>query len=225
MKGGIVMKKVLCIIVIFMLLVSVTACASSSDKAVVLPPTRIGSSDIHATFEKRFTFNTAFSSADVVASVRVGNWIAEDVDLQKTYYKATVLQCFKGDLPPEFTLLQDGCSTGTFKGYPLFTNGNELLVFLNKATVTDYPSPYWIIGSFTTVMDITYDESGSRYYSDRHGILGETVDISNNYALQDNIFAELYSKSVANDSIVADMHYSYQYIFSESDLVKLIESR
>lgn len=219
------MKRILCMILILMLLASVTGCTSPSDEAIVLPPTRTGSSEIHACLDIRYTFHTAFSSADVVARVKVGNWIAEDVDLGTTYYEATVLQCFKGDIPQEFTLLQDGCSTGTFKGYPLFTNGNELLVFLNNATVTDYPSPYWIIGSFTTVMDVSYDEAGSRYYSDRYGIIGETIDISTNCALQDDIFAEVYSKSVANDPIIADMQYFYPYVFSETDLMKLMESQ
>jgi hypothetical protein len=206
-------------------LASLVGCAASSSEAVVLPPTRIGSSDIKVEFETKYTFASAISEADAVARIEVGNWLGEDTDLHKTYYEATVLQCFKGDIPNKFTLLQDGCSTATLKNYPLFTNGNELLVFLNKATVTDYDSPYWIIGSFMTVLDVAYDASGTRYYSDRYGILGETVDVSKNFSLQDEISAEVYSELVETDSIIADMRYSYPYIFSENDLIPLLENQ
>ncbi len=219
------MKKFLCLIFMCMFLVSAIGCVASSDETAVLPPTRIGSSGIQASFETKYTFATAFSEADVVARIEVGNWLSEDTDLQKTYYEATVLQCFKGNIPDEFTLLQDGCSTGTLKNYPLFTSGNELLVFLKEATVTEYDSPYWIIGAFMTILDVTYDDSGARYYSDRYGILGETIDIVANYSLQSEILAEIYSGSVEADSIVADMHYAYPYVFAENDLVALLESQ
>lgn len=198
---------------------------TTDDPAAVLPPTRLGSSSIQACLEKKYTLNTAVSEADVVARIQVGDWIAEDTDIHATYYEATVLECFKGNIPNTFTLIQDGSSAGTLKGYPLFTSGNEMLVFLNVAIELDYDSPYWIIGAFTTILDVSYDNAGNRYYADRYGILGETVDVAVNYARQPSTFAEVYARSVEADPIVQDLRYSYPYVFAESDLIPLLEDQ
>lgn len=217
------MKKFLYMMLILALIMANTGCAKNAVNQLEQPPSRIGEGTIPASFENEYSFESALAAADVVARIEVENWIAEDTNLQKTYFEATVLQCFKGSIPTTFTLLQDGCSTGTLKGYPLFTRGNEMLVFLNEATEVNYDSPYWIIGSFMTILDVSYDDSGARYYADRYGILGETMNITANYGLQEDVFAEVYSKSVEADSIVEDMQYPYPYIFTESDLTSLIE--
>jgi len=216
------MKKVLCLIFAAVFLLLAAGCAATPQEVPVLPPSRIGNSNMQASFEKSYTFESALSEADVVARIQVGNWLGEDAGNLLTYFEATVLQCFKGEIPETFTLIQDGCSVGTLKGYPLFTSGNELLVFLDEGILEEYASPYWIIGSFMTIMDVTYDNSGTRYYADRHGFLGESVDISTNYAHDGNIYAQVYSKSVASDPIIANMGYTYPYVFSESDLTALL---
>ena len=99
------------------------------------------------------------------------------------------------------------------------------MVFLDEATGIDYDSPYWIIGSFMTILDVSYDNSGNRFYADRYGILGETIDIATNYALQEDTFTEVYARSVAADPIVQEMQYSYPFIFAESDLTPLLEGQ
>lgn len=137
------MKKILCIFFSAVLLLMVSGCAAVSDgrDEAVLPPSRVGASQMQATLVKRYTFESAFSEADVVARVEVGNWLAENTDSITTYFEAKVLQCFKGSTTETITLFQDGCSTGTMKGYPLFTSGNEMLVFLKEAIETPYDSP------------------------------------------------------------------------------------
>ncbi len=184
---------------------------------------------VDASFGHRYTFESALSEADAVARIIVGNWLGEDKDLGKTYFEATVLQCFKGDLPERITLLQDGCSSATLKGYPLFTSGNEMLVFINHASVTDYDSPHWIIGAFTTLLDVSYDNAGTRYYVDRYGILGETIDIPTNYASNPVISREVRNTMTKNDPIWKEMEDAYlevehifPYIFLEDDLVPLL---
>lgn len=221
------MKKILCVFVVTMLLLSVSGCATVTleQDATVLPPSRVGASQMQATLVKRYTFESAFLEADVVARVEVGNWLAENTDSITTYFEAKVLQCFKGSTTETITLFQDGCSTGTMKGYPLFTSGNEMLVFLKEATETAYNSPYWIIGAFTTLLDVSYDESGNRYYVDRCGLLGETMNISSNYAYEMSLANEILAVAAANDPIVSEMQFHYSHIFSEADLIDLIENQ
>lgn len=213
------MKKTLCLLLTVFLLLTVVGCAHDS---AVLPPSRIGQGTMQASLANRYTFETALSTADVVARIEVGNWISEDTELRKTYYEATVLECFKGNLSGSFTLLQDGCSDATLKGYPLFTQGNEILVFLNEAIVAGYESPYWIIGSFTTMLDVSYDENGTRYYADRYGVLGEFMDVSSNYALNTDVSNQVLARAAKDDPIVSEMQYLYPYIFSESDILALL---
>lgn len=87
-----------------------------------------------------------------MALVRVGDWLGEqDGGFPITFYKAAVVKSYKGDLPREFTLMQNGGSAGTYEDYPLYTCGNELLVFLRKADA-DYPDAYQSVGSFSTVL-------------------------------------------------------------------------
>lgn len=213
------MKRNYCLILSVILLLAAVGC---SHETAVLPPSRIGKGTIQASLAERYTFESALSTADVVARVEVGNWLAEDTGLHKTYYEATVLECFKGNLSGVFTLLQDGCSDATLKGYPLFTQGNEILVFLNEAIVAGYETPYWIIGSFTTVLDVSYDENGVRYYTDRYGVLGESMDVSSNYALNAEISSQVLARAAEDDPIISEMQYSYPYIFSESDIMALL---
>lgn len=188
------------------------------------PPCRIGSASIQASFARGYTFESAFAEADAVARVKVEGWIAENTSIYQTYFQASVLQCFKGDMPNTFTLLQEGCSTGTLKGYPLFTGGNELLVFLNEATGAPYESSYWIIGAYLTLLDVSYDEIGNRYYIDSRSVFGDSINISANYALQEGICREVYEWSVKADPLVADRPY-FSYIFSEADMINLIEAQ
>ena len=56
-----------------------------------------------------------------MALVRVGDWLGEqDGGFPITFYKAAVVKSYKGDLPREFTLMQNGGSAGTYEDYPLY---------------------------------------------------------------------------------------------------------
>ncbi len=220
------MKKLLCLITsAFILLLA--GCSQAANDSVVLPPSRTGKNICSASLEKRYTFETAFAEADAVARVKVGNWLYEDNEIKSTYFDATVLQCFKGDMPETFVLKQDGSSELTMEGYPLFTYGEELLLFLNDGSDADNKALYWIIGAFTTVMDVYYDAEGARYYTDSRGILGETMDISTNYAQTNNIASEIYAAAASTNPLIIDVAnewISHSYIFSEADVNNLMTS-
>ena len=204
------------------MVIFITGCCKNSNSQLVLPPCRVGEGSVQVSLDAEYPFTSAFAAADAVARVEIGNWIGEDMQIHKTYYEATVLEFYKGNIPAAFTLLQDGCSAGTLKGYPLFTCGNELLVFLKEATGLDYNAPYWIIGSFTTVLDVSYDASGNRYFADRYGILGETMSIPANYALEADTFHDVYARITESDSVVQDMNFAYPFVFSEIDVMCLL---
>lgn len=99
-----------------------------------------------------------------------------------------------------------------------------MLVFLKETTETTYGSLYWIIGAYTTLLDVSYDESGNRYYVDRCGLLGETMNISSNYAYEMPVASEVLAVAAANDPIVSEMQFRYTHIFSEADLIDFIEN-
>ena len=219
------MKRFCYLLVVIMFVMMVAGCSGNAENSPVLPPARIGTSVTSATLAQRFTFESAFSAADAVARIQVGDWLSEDLEVEQTYYEATVLQCFKGDMPETITLLQDGCSAATMQGYPLFTSGNEMLVFLNEAVLPEYESPYWIIGSFTTVLDVSYDKEGARYFADRYGILGEFMNDSHNYGLDLAVSRAVHSRAAAEDPIFEEMQYTYRYIFSETDILALMENQ
>lgn len=209
------------------LLFLVTGCSQPSGEDIVLPPTRIGTDgEMSASLSQRFTFDSAFSEADAVAHIRVGNWLAEDSQTMSTYYCASTVQVYKGELPESFTLYQDGNASHTIKGYPLFTYGNELFVFLKQAEYDDasghnYENGYWIIGSFSTFLDVVRDESGERYYMDRYGALGETMSVNSHKIMAYDLHICDEDEILYSDGA----GYSPAYIFSEQDMSSLIERR
>ncbi len=225
------MKKLLCILFAVMILLTISGCASVPEETdpVVLPPTRIGASESKGILLKAYSFESAWEEADVVARVEVGNWLAEDNDIYESYYEAKVLQCFKGTIPENFTLLQNASSAFTTKFRPLFISGNEILVFLKEAVGLTYESPYWIMGSYATILDVSYDKNGNRYYIDRLGSLGRSI-VAPNYAYDTAVSAEVMATAAAKDPIIAEKvtaekGYTYSYIFSEADFIALAESQ
>lgn len=217
------MKRFCYLLVVIMFVMMAAGCSGNTENSPVLPPVRITEGKTTVTLANQYTFASAFSAADAVARIKVGNWLAENQ--HTSYYEAAVLQCFKGDMPETITLLQDGSSIATLDRYPLFTNGNEMLLFLKEAALTEYESPYWIIGAYTTVLDVSYDKEGNRYYADRYGILGKTLHELHNYLADASVCLSVHSRAAADDPIFKEMQYTYQYIFSEADILALMESQ
>ena len=82
-----------------------TACSSRGTE----PPVRIGEAIGEASLLRSYSAAEAFQEADAVALVRVGDWLGEqDGGFPITFYKAAVVKSYKGDLPREFTLMQNG---------------------------------------------------------------------------------------------------------------------
>lgn len=212
------MKKIICMLLTVLMLLSLAGCAEEA----VLPPVR-KTEKLLGMHPDKLTFEEALAEADVVARVRVGDWIGENTEIFQTYFEAEVLECLKGEAPKNITLIQDGSSAGTYYRYPLFTSGNELFVFLDEARdLPEYESPYWSIGAMLTVMFVSYDADGNRYYMGVRDSVGESMGIEKNYSGDLETFNVLFESLCEIDPFI-DGHYSFPYTFAEADVLAAIQ--
>lgn len=171
------MKKFLSALLAAVLLLSATACAAHEP---VLPPSRWGEGEAQGMLPRTYSLSEAYDAAEVVALVTVGDWLEEELITGRTFFRTTVQKVYKGDIPHEFVLAQEGCSTWTYRNYPVFTYGNQLLLFLIKYDVSmyrdtydlvEYPDAYELISTYSTVMYVTQDDSGMSYVLDALGVM------------------------------------------------------
>ncbi len=189
---------------------------------IALPPTRIGKvSDGKASYPTLYTPKSGYEEAEIVAWVRIGNWLGED-DLH-TSYEAEVIACYKGSPSKTITLFQLGTSRWTWKGYPLHTYGNELLVFLLPPTEGYGEDTYYILGIDMLDFYIVQDDEGVPYVWD-NGWLDNMAQrdgfFLRNYAAEKD---ELFSKVVAQDPYLEITPPQYRRAHLLEDVVALFE--
>ena len=114
------------------LLLSATACAAHEPD---LPPSRWGEGEAKGMLPHTYSLSEAYDAAEVVALVTVGDWLEEELITGRTFFRTTVQKVYKGDIPHEFVLAQEGCSTWTYRNYPVFTYGNQLLLFASQWSI------------------------------------------------------------------------------------------
>ncbi len=153
---------------------------SKLEMSVVLPPNRLGEAQSSGAIATEYTVQSAYEKAAAVAWVRIGNWIGEDIEelsVGTTYFEAEVLEAFKGDLPDKILIKQDGSSLRTIMNYPLFTYGEEMLLFLAASTEGSYiENCYWILGGHTTALDVAEDKNGDAYVVDTCYFLKKSME-------------------------------------------------
>ena len=215
------MRNKICVLSVVMVLSLLLTSYFVGKQQIVRPPVRESFDvEMSASFARHYTFEEAFEEADLVVHVRVGNWLGEDE--YSTYYETKVVTSYKGDCNDEIVLLQDGTSKGTYIGYPLFTHGNEMLVFLKSAVDTEYDNAYWIIGGWTTLLDAMEDGTGDVYYVDRSGVLGESIDVSLNVASDTNLKKVLYENARKKDELVASVYSKSKYVYEKASVEELL---
>jgi len=189
----------------------------------VLPPCRISErSVISASLANKYTLVSAFEDADVVAHIKVGDWLEEDAELMSSFFEAEIIRIYKGKTEDKIVLEQDGTSTGTLKGYPLLTYGKEVLVFLKDATSFEkihYKDAYWIIGSYTTLLDACYDDKGNVYFNDMCGVLWGSMD--KHVFIKEKTREELFNSLIKIDPWILTIDYRHDNYITEKELVKL----
>lgn len=168
---------------------SVSNTGSSSSAGISVegfPPCRVSENTVEASLGRIFNFTEAYTHAKAVALVKIGKWLCEDLNTGITYYEAEVLTSYKGKLPKTIILKQDGASNGTISGYPLFTMGNEFVVYLDESTMGLYvENCYWILGSWTTAFRVARDDAGNAYLIDNNlGILEAASEQKRDYPEQ-----------------------------------------
>ena len=155
LMSGVVLAVLLCVLL------------AEPPEEIVVPPNRFGEKSASIMYD--FTFEEVAKAADAIAHVRVGNWLGYNNDNWTVSFEAEVITAYKGDIPQDFVLLQDGNEDSAINNFPLFTYGNELLLFLGKAEsndafgVTYYEDSYYIRGVHTTVYYVSQDSSGASY--------------------------------------------------------------
>lgn len=187
----------------------------------VLPASRTGKGMSYGSIAADYaTISLIYEASDAVARVRIGNWL--DENQYETYYQAEVIEVYKGTLPEEIIIQQDGTSRATFSGYPLFFHGEEKLIFLKKTDISDFASPeeagpytgtaYWIPGSYMGVFDCTTDDTGELYFADCFNALNfsgfELTDYSNDSTVVSQVYTQLdsvYKRKIQGIYLVSEL--------------------
>ena len=214
----------------------------------VLPPVRVGEHMEQASLGPGNTLESAYEKADVVALVRIGDWMEEEIEYDATLYHVDVLEQYKGEPLDSFVFRQDGCSRSTFIDYPLFKGGNEVLLFLKEATLVDengeliepnfeYKGDYYFsLNAWETALTVVTDDAGNRYISDTTYLLEENYNELTNYGnyYVDNEtavyhFAEMrpeLADEIYENAIEKDVYsrINFKFLFSQEEIASLLNA-
>lgn len=208
--------------------------ASQKQETIVTPPSRIGAETYRVKEPRTVScLEDAYRQAEVVAHVRVGNWLGDTGDYPRadlTYFEASAVKLYKGDLPESFVFVQEGTAKKTREGYPLFTCGDELLAFLFPFGPFEGADdmPYWEnayanIGSPYSDLYAAYDEAGNVYFLARDLLFAEKTDIPNYRNVDPALCDELLKELTARDPIFTELDLPFQKIFAEADMEQLFK--
>jgi hypothetical protein len=130
-----------------------------------------------------YNFEDSFNKADIVAQVKITEWLGETKDsFEMTTFKAKLEKTYKNDVADrdlkEIKLLQDGNSKYTVENFSLFKNNDKLVLFLKKATGEEVDdTTYWILGGYASVFRVINIE-GQDYAVKQVGDWAELGDAS-----------------------------------------------
>ena len=231
------MKKLMALVLVLVFILSFAGCNNISLPEQVLEASdtsvRIGKSGSKkASFDKSYSFKEAYSEADLVAEVVITEWLGEldkDGYNKTTYFKATITENFKNELnyqENEITLLQSGNSNWTFKGYPLFKNGDKFLLFLSWMDPTKYPEYcsnkedcFAIVGEQLTEMQVV-DKDGEKYALKRN-LYNNFTDIEH---LAKPNATKIIESALKQDEVLLAAGTKFESVYLVDDLKNHMES-
>lgn len=137
----------------------------------ILPPSREGVEGEATVRTRLYSIPEAYASAEAVCLVKVGNWLGDNGTV--TYFECEVEKAYKGLLPERIAICQMGDRLVTIKGFPLFTSGDRLLLFLLPYKADDgmdIDDPYELLGVYSAFFHAqTLD--GETYIIDTMGLI------------------------------------------------------
>ena len=209
------MKKLLSMILIAVLALSVVGCTQAGKEEIVLPPTRYSSGGGGLVDWATLDVADFYADAEVVARVKVGNWLWEDRERSSTYFEAQALECYKGSIPENFTLRQYGTSEHTSYGQ-IYTYGNEKILFMSKAApgLSPYKDTYGC--GDISAMVVAYDNAGRRHIIVPHPFVAESV--TRTTPMTEIPASEVRQNAVKDDPLLGEGAYEASGVFSEEDI-------
>lgn len=199
-------------------------------KEAVLPPIRMSESPAIGSIGGPLgSARELIEGSDAIACVRIGDWLGDSGDTITTMFEAEVTEVIKGDLPKKITLLQGGTSEFTFAGHPLFTAGNELLVFLIKCENSPgrrYTLPdnsYVSAGAQITVFDIVTLENGEKYAIPRHRAHYSIMPAVSNLSGDRKLMQQALDALKEADSIWEEVNKDDRYLYSLDNFIAAIK--
>ena len=138
-----------------------------------LPKTQTADFEARAEYSQSYNIISAYESSEAVCLGTVKNCLGETDT--GTYYEVKTQRLYKGDLPETFVLFSLGNSEATVKGAPLFTYGDQLLLFLTPWGHDGYEGSYDSTGADVTLLFAAASKDGGVYLIDRGGLLSYTT--------------------------------------------------
>ncbi len=196
-------------------------------------PARIGQlGSVKASFRKPYTFKEAYEEADLVTEIVITEWLGE-LDQeglgQTTYFKAVIIDEYKNNLnfqEKEIVLLQPGNSKWTYKGYPLFKNGDRLLLSLLWVDPVEYSAFYIegedcfaIVGSQLTEMQVV--EKDGKKFALKRNLYQNYTDIEN---LMKSDSAEIIEDALKQDEVLSQAGTVFECVYTLEDLKKYMDN-
>ncbi|MBQ4382563.1 MAG: hypothetical protein II794_07500 [Oscillospiraceae bacterium] len=185
----------------------------------ILPPATQGKSIGKAQFNRGYTMKEAYEEADLVAVIRIGNWLGEEKlsegsRLMNTYYGAQVVTTYKGESGDTIIYGQSGGSSLTWYRYLLHSYGDIVLAFFKYNSDGYYSSLCWYLGELNGIEDA----DGNLYFVDRFGMLSSGLDLISDISQKRDYAAEaLLDDTVANPGMTL-------HAYSQDALEALFES-
>ncbi|MCL2633734.1 MAG: hypothetical protein FWD34_04380 [Oscillospiraceae bacterium] len=230
-------KKVIVIFVVFCMLFVCAGCNNTeaelsedtSENANVINETSTDTENnarrpmiISASFETAYTLEQAIEFSDLIADITITEWLGESsINIHSTFFTAQVNTVIKGEHIETITLKQFGNSKRITDGYPVFKNGDRMIVFLKggqeineqaqSVTGTECDNAFWIIGEFMTLFYIS--EVGEALYAVySRGTMSECL-MRNELLI--NIDGELKNEVIGtlreNNPSISESEYVFNY--------------